>query len=62
MRKYEVITSVGIVEITADLLQIIITDLHFTRNGHKIAIFNGDKIYGWVDRTGEGDETDDATD
>ncbi len=58
MGKFEVITTIGSIEIIADEMSIIISDLRFMRNGYEIARFDGDKIYGWIDRTGENDETD----
>lgn len=57
MSRFEVITPIGSIEIMADEMQIIISDLRFImRNGHEIARFNGDKIIGWIDRTGEANE------
>lgn len=56
MGKFEVITPIGAIEVVADEMQIIINDLRFIRHGHDIARFNGDKIFGWIDRTGESDE------
>ena len=53
MGKFEVITPIGSIEVMADELQIIIDDLRFIRDGHEIARFNGNKIFGWIDRTGE---------
>lgn len=56
MGKFEVITPIGSIEITADEMSIIVSDLRFMRNGCEIARFNGDKIIGWIDRTGENNE------
>lgn len=58
MGKFEVITPIGSIEIMADEMQIIISDLRFMRNGQEIARFDGDKIYGWIDRTGEANDSD----
>ena len=55
MGKFEVITPIGQIEVMADELQIICSDLRFIRDGYEIARFNSDKIYGWIDRTGESD-------
>jgi hypothetical protein len=55
MGKFEVITPIGAIEVMADELQTIINDLHFIRDGYEIARFNRDKIFGWIDRTGETD-------
>lgn len=51
--KFEVITPIGAIEVMADEMQIIINDLRFIRDGYEVARFNGDKIFGWIDRTGE---------
>ena len=56
MGKFEVITPIGAIEIIADEMQIILNDLRFIRDGDEIARFNSDKIFGWIDRTGESDE------
>ena len=53
MGKFEVITPIGAIEIIADEMQIILNDLRFIRDGNAIARFDGDKIFGWIDRTGE---------
>lgn len=53
MSRFEVITPIGAIEVEADLMQIIINDLYFIKEGRRVAIFDGDKIYGWIDRTGE---------
>lgn len=58
MSRFEVITPIGAIEVEADLMQIIINDLHFIKDGRRIARFDGDKIYGWIDRTGEANDSD----
>lgn len=58
MGKFEVITPIGAIEVIADELQIICSDLRFIRDGYEIARFYGDKIFGWIDRTGENGEAD----
>lgn len=56
MGRFEVITPIGAIEVEADLMQIILNDLYFIKDGRRVARFDGDKIYGWIDRTGESDE------
>lgn len=56
MGKYEVITPIGTIEVTADTIKIMLNDdIYFEKDGRTIAKFNGDKIYGWKIRTGEND-------